>query len=379
MDPKTNLIITLKELEDCIEKGDEDKLKENIKRFNQDLKLNKQELDELYTSGNQRATQTALILAVCRSNQADILYFLLYETDILDHFPGTDFANEDVKTQRTEAFKFALERDAFPIVELLYDYWSGDLHWDGHDLSKLTTLGKMLEEAREVCEVANQQLMIDIHSLITFNTFQQAFYSSISQIQEPADMLLEVLRFYDEYSDIDKVRIPHVLEETERELRIDLEDKISDFMRMQAYIKYEVSSRDSYIDTAVGYVKVSRTGSECTVTAKIVPEHRISKKLYTVKCNIDEHNDVIIDSVCEDCAASAGQSESKYWHNIRQGRLTASKLYEAAHCKTDGTLVEQILGGYKVPETKSILRGRRVWFKYGKFSYTPDNSFYMYS
>ena len=66
------------------------------------------------------------------------------------------------------------------------------------------------------------------------------------------------------------------------------------------------SSRDSYIDTAVGYVKVKRTGSECTVQAKIVPEHRISKKLYTVTSNIDEHNDVVVDSVCEDCAASAG-------------------------------------------------------------------------
>ncbi|CAH0599465.1 unnamed protein product [Chrysodeixis includens] len=259
--------------------------------------------------------------------------------------------------------------------------------------------------------------------------------------------------------------------------------------------KILMSSRDSYVDTAVGYVKVGRTGSKCTVTAKIVPEHRISKKLYTVTCNIDEHNDVIIDSVCEDCAASGGgckhsllllfwlakkssepsstavecywnkptlssasteaitskeifrqakvpklmpkdkniltefeeeckrrnlgnslilkfseghktdsknifdimlqfidvetihtysnfrdylkkviddesilninakslgQSESKYWHSIRQGRLTASKLYEAAHCKTDGTLVEHILGGYKVPETKSILRGRKL-------------------
>ncbi|KAI8428453.1 hypothetical protein MSG28_007265 [Choristoneura fumiferana] len=40
------------------------------------------------------------------------------------------------------------------------------------------------------------------------------------------------------------------------------------------------------------------------------------------------------------------------------GRLTASKLYEAAHCKTDGTLVRQILGGYKVPETKAIKRGK---------------------
>ncbi|KAF9799189.1 hypothetical protein SFRURICE_006449 [Spodoptera frugiperda] len=51
---------------------------------------------------------------------------------------------------------------------------------------------------------------------------------------------------------------------------------------------------------------------------------------------------------------------STYWHTVRQGRLTASKLYEAAQCKTDGSLVEQLLGGYKVPETKAILRGRKL-------------------
>ena len=78
--------------------------------------------------------------------------------------------------------------------------------------------------------------------------------------------------------------------------------------------------------------------------------------------NFRDHLKKVIDdeTILDINAKSLGQSESKYWHSIRQGRLTASKLYEAAHCKTDGTLVEQILGGYKVPETKSILRGRRL-------------------
>lgn len=57
---------------------------------------------------------------------------------------------------------------------------------------------------------------------------------------------------------------------------------------------------------------------------------------------------------------TVGQSDSKYWYSVRQGRLTASKLYEAAQCNTDGSLVENILGGYKVPETKAIQRGRRL-------------------
>lgn len=55
-----------------------------------------------------------------------------------------------------------------------------------------------------------------------------------------------------------------------------------------------------------------------------------------------------------------GQCNCKYWHNICQGRLTASKLYDAARCQTDGSLVQQILGGYKIPETRQILRGRKL-------------------
>lgn len=53
-------------------------------------------------------------------------------------------------------------------------------------------------------------------------------------------------------------------------------------------------------------MKVSRTGSICTVSAKVVPEHRISKKLYTVTCEIDEQNDTVINATCKDCPASTG-------------------------------------------------------------------------
>lgn len=54
------------------------------------------------------------------------------------------------------------------------------------------------------------------------------------------------------------------------------------------------------------------------------------------------------------------QATNIFWHYLRQGRLTGSKLHEAAHCKTDGVLVQQILGGYKVPETQAIKRGKRL-------------------
>lgn len=66
-------------------------------------------------------------------------------------------------------------------------------------------------------------------------------------------------------------------------------------------------------------------------------------------------NDVI-NSIAE---ATKTQSDSKLWHSLRQGRVTGSRIYEAIHCKTqDGALVQSILGGYKVPESKAIKRGK---------------------
>lgn len=39
------------------------------------------------------------------------------------------------------------------------------------------------------------------------------------------------------------------------------------------------------------------------------------------------------------------QSDSLTWHELRYGRVTASRIYEAAHCKTlNGTFVQQIIG-----------------------------------
>lgn len=55
------------------------------------------------------------------------------------------------------------------------------------------------------------------------------------------------------------------------------------------------------------------------------------------------------------------QAESTLWHSLRQGRITASKIYEACHCSTlNGSLVEQILGGYKVYDTKAMKRGKSL-------------------
>ncbi|XP_063384865.1 uncharacterized protein LOC134670972 [Cydia fagiglandana] len=55
------------------------------------------------------------------------------------------------------------------------------------------------------------------------------------------------------------------------------------------------------------------------------------------------------------------QVNSKSWHSLRQSRVTASKIYEATKCRTEeGALVQSIMGGYKVPETAAIKRGKKL-------------------
>ncbi|CAG5012551.1 unnamed protein product [Parnassius apollo] len=55
--------------------------------------------------------------------------------------------------------------------------------------------------------------------------------------------------------------------------------------------------------------------------------------------------------------ATVCQASSPLWHELRYCRIIASKVHEAARCKTpDGALIEQIFGA-SVPETLSMKRG----------------------
>ncbi|XP_063384862.1 uncharacterized protein LOC134670968 [Cydia fagiglandana] len=65
------------------------------------------------------------------------------------------------------------------------------------------------------------------------------------------------------------------------------------------------SSRDSYVENAIGYVEVKHTGNLCDVKAKVVPEQKISSKYYVVMVHIDESQEAITDTSC-DCTAGAG-------------------------------------------------------------------------
>lgn len=71
---------------------------------------------------------------------------------------------------------------------------------------------------------------------------------------------------------------------------------------------------------------------------------------------------IVSASVCKEIAVETkNQSESKLWKELRYGRITASRIYEIAHCKTEnGVLVEQIIGASKIKDTAAMARGREL-------------------
>ncbi|CAG4938604.1 unnamed protein product [Colias eurytheme] len=71
-------------------------------------------------------------------------------------------------------------------------------------------------------------------------------------------------------------------------------------------VKAARSTRESYGDSAVGYVQVKRDGDICIVKARITPEHNVRQKCYAVMCTCNETEETILSVQCEDCAAHLG-------------------------------------------------------------------------
>ncbi|XP_018395225.1 PREDICTED: uncharacterized protein LOC108773788 [Cyphomyrmex costatus] len=161
------------------------------------------------------------------------------------------------------------------------------------------------------------------------------------------------------------------------------------------------SSRETYGDNAVGYVRLIRNNNQCIIKADICPEHKVRQKLYSVTIIVNEEDESVQSIECHECAASSGgckhavaflmwihrrtenpsptevscywrkprlskdvlkiaeekqldpaktempieyccevekatrdQSNCSLWYELRYGRITASKIYEAAHCQT---------------------------------------------
>lgn len=67
------------------------------------------------------------------------------------------------------------------------------------------------------------------------------------------------------------------------------------------------SERESYGDSAVGFVQVKRDGNICVVKARITPEHNVRQKCYAVEAVCDEAEETILSVQCGDCAAHLGR------------------------------------------------------------------------
>ncbi|CAH1638512.1 unnamed protein product [Spodoptera littoralis] len=243
-------VLCVNELLDAVRRGDLDDVKDIVDWFEQDLDCNRTFLVAVYAGARPCPTQDELVIAACSHNQKCVLDYLLSETDILEYLTDSTQDITQVIEKRTEAVRHALRLEDFDMVEKLYNYWSGDLYWNGHEKDKFKNLGKILKDAENPAIVRDQQLLINFKSLVTLNDFQQELYSKLPQPQshdapaeDTAKVLLTVLSIYDKYSDIDRVRIPDVTHKIELLLKSYFEDKSSTYFRALAYIKYEVYFR----------------------------------------------------------------------------------------------------------------------------------------
>lgn len=101
----------------------------------------------------------------------------------------------------------------------------------------------------------------------------------------------------------------------------------------------------SVISVHFSFIKFKTSGLQQTVEEFLC---YLSKNMKSIEC----------DKIQE---VTTTQNESSLWHEMRYGRITASKLHEAAHCHTTkGSLVETILGGRKLIDTPALARGRKL-------------------
>lgn len=66
------------------------------------------------------------------------------------------------------------------------------------------------------------------------------------------------------------------------------------------------SGRESYGDSAIGYVQIKRNEGRCTVMAAVAPEHNVRSKSYRVQVDINVRNSTISLVRYHDCVASQG-------------------------------------------------------------------------
>lgn len=95
---------------------------------------------------------------------------------------------------------------------------------------------------------------------------------------------------------------------------------------------------------------------------KLILKYKTQPDILSAKGFVDFiKSNISLDDCGKVQAITINQHKSSRWYEVRYGRITASKLYEAARCKTfDGSLVEDILGGGKSLESEAMSRGKRL-------------------
>ncbi|XP_046629068.1 uncharacterized protein LOC124309448 [Neodiprion virginianus] len=105
-----------------------------------------------------------------------------------------------------------------------------------------------------------------------------------------------------------------------------------------------------------------------TDSNKVLSLHNIMLEFFCCSDNTDVESFLRFasDTMTEDRCNLArnetqNQSESKLWNELRYGQITASRIYEIAHCRTkNGSLVEQVIESSKIRDTEPMERGRRL-------------------
>lgn len=142
--------------------------------------------------------------------------------------------------------------------------------------------------------------------------------------------------------------------------------------RAPVAINISEEDRDLFVQSVVDSLKLSHPSSQLVRSHE---SHGESLSLHTLLIGFhysvnsrraDDFVDYCSHNITDGDAIAAEkdteqQGSSEMWHSLRYGRITASKLHEAAHCHTkEGVLVETILGAYKVEDNLAISRGRNL-------------------
>ncbi|KAL7293484.1 hypothetical protein TKK_0012931 [Trichogramma kaykai] len=126
-------------------------------------------------------------------------------------------------------------------------------------------------------------------------------------------------------------------------------------------VKLSLSSRESHGDSAVGYVRLQRMHSMCTVKADICPEHRVRQKDYTVILKVDERAEQVTELQCLDCAASTGGCKHAVaflmWVHRRTEDISPTETtcyWKKASLSTVGTSLKYIVASELISQTEKI-------------------------